>query len=283
MTRILLVGLLALASAGCHGHKNSSGPSTPTQGELAVLLTDAPFPHDSLQAVRVRLDRIAIGAGEAAPIVLYEGEALEFELTSLRNGVIVDLVRQSLPVGHYNRLHLHVLDAELSLSDGRQFLSSAGSLLLPEAGPDGLTIALDGDLHIQGGKWSRLLLDIDLTRSFLPVDGEIADATAFSFEPVFYAVMPGQSAEVRGVIADYDEEGIPHPVGSASVYFLPLGSSDLAQAVASTCTDPDGGYCQLGLPPNAYTVVATKGALQKSAETPLVGAGNSYTLDVIFD
>jgi len=290
MSRTPFLGLICIfaALAGCGKNSGSTGGgSTAVPGELALLITDAPFPHDAIASAHISIDRISIDRGleqgDTTRIVLHDGAPLGFELTSLRNGAIGEVLRTPVPSGDYFRLFLNFSSVELALEDGRVFRSSDGSLQVPELGPEGFVVPLDTVLRVPEGDWARLLLDIDLTRSFQPLDGAFEDATAFSFQPVIYAVMPGQSAEVRGVVARRDSQGGMHPVDRATIFFLPIGVKDLDQAVASTASDADGGYCQLGLPPGAYRVFAIKGTRQTWLETARISAGNYAAVDLTFD
>lgn len=281
--------LLVMASAGCgQSSSNGSGGTSVAPGMLALMITDAPFPHDVIASANVVVDRVSVDRGleqgDASRVMLHEGAPLAFELTSLRNGVIDDMLRVPLPSEYYSRLYLHFASVELTLADGRVFRSADGTLQMPEVGPEGFLVPLDTLLRVPPGDWARLLLDVDLTRSFQPTGGKgLDDATGFSFQPVIYAIMPGYASEVRGVIASADALGVLQPVDRATVFFLPPGTSDLSQSLGSTATDPDGSYCQLGLPPGAYRVLAVKGERTSFADTGSVGPGNYATVDLVLD
>jgi hypothetical protein len=290
MSRTPFLGLIftLVALAGCGQNFGSGGGgSTAGPGELALLITDAPFPHDAITSAHIMIDRIALDRGledgGTTRIVLHDGPPLGFELTSLCNGTFGEMLRTPLPSGEYFRVFLNFASVELALEDGRVFRSGDGTLQVPELGPEGFVVPLDTVLRVPQGDWARLLLDFDLTRSFQPIGGSFEDATSFSFQPVIYAIMPGQSAEVRGVVARRDPQGGMHPVDRATVFFLPVGIKDLDQAIASTASDEDGGYSQLGLPPGAYRVVAIKGTRQTWLETARISAGNYAAVDLTFD
>lgn len=291
MSRLFTAGLFSLLSVatGCSGGSSSGtvGPGYPP-GELALLITDAPFPHDLVASARISIDRVSVErtlpGGATERTVLMQGETREFEITSLRNGVVAEVFRVPLATEEYQRLYLNFSSVELTLEDGRVFRSDDGTMLMPEVGPDGCTVPFEVVLHVPPGKLARMLLDVDLTRCFAPTGGvAVESATSFTFNPMIHGVMQGWMSEVRGIVAQDGGKAGPQPVDRATVYFLPPGTSNIDQAYASTASGPDGAYCQLGLPPGPYRVLAVKGTQQCWVETASVPPGQYANAELIFD
>jgi Domain of unknown function (DUF4382) len=254
MKTTLLAALLLALAAGC-GNSNE-------HGTIALLVTDAPAPYELVRSATLEIDRITIDGGPNSTLgarVLYAGEPIAIEIASLRNGVVRHLLSRNVPLHVYSRLHVHFCGGELVLTNGRVFSSADGTLQLPRSVDDAPGVTLDVPLTVSDGHWSRLLLDIDLPRSFVPQGtSELLQAERVTLEPLVHAVRPGLTGEIRGIVSREDELGNLVPVRDATLYFLASGIEDIEQAEATTGTDADGSFAKIGLPPGSYDVVAVK-------------------------
>lgn len=275
MKRLLALSLLALA-AGC-GSAND-------HGTVALLVTDAPVPFELVRSATVSIDRITVDGGPYSlvpPRVIYEGEPIDIELTSLRNGVLRHILSRNLPPMTYRRMHVRFSGAELELSNGRVFRTANGSLRLPDAAGNGLEVTIETPMKVTDGHWSRILLDIDVPRSFVPQGTvNLLAAESVMLEPLLHAVRPGLTGEVRGVVSHLNELGELVPVSDATLYFLPSGTENLGMAAGSTGTDPDGSYAKLGLHPGTYDVVAMKAGAVITHNACLVTATGYTVVDI---
>jgi len=274
---LILVPLLTLL-AGCGGSKSSK------HGTLNLLITDAPVTFELIRTATVKIDRVSVDGGptsNAAERVLYDGPALAVELTSLRNGAVRRLLKREVPLQTYRRVHVHLSGAELELSNGRVFTTDDGSLELPAASQDGLDVTIETPITVTHGHSWRLMLDIDLPRSFIPQGTtDLLQADSVLLDPRFHAIRQGATGEVRGLVSRLDGQGVPTPVGNATLFFLPTGIADLNMASAATCTDEDGSFVKLGLRPGSYDVLAVKSGLNMTFNACPVRIGDYSVVEI---
>ena len=102
---------LVIASFGsaCGDASPTNGPEG--NGETAVLLTDAPFPYDSVTRVDVYIERIDASTstdttgGSGIWVTIAEPKRA-FNLLDLQNGQTALLGSSTLPVGKYKALRM---------------------------------------------------------------------------------------------------------------------------------------------------------------------------------
>src|SRR5262245_40101538 len=112
-----VAGLAVAAVTGC-----GSGGSSGGNGQLTVLMTDAPI--DGVKEVNVTITRVEVHRGasdtEGSWETVFEGSRT-FNLLSLANVADVTqlphLVEDGLPAGHYTQLRLIVDSANLMMED----------------------------------------------------------------------------------------------------------------------------------------------------------------------
>ena len=279
MNRILFALPLLVLASGCGGGSNNS------HGTIALLVTDAPVPFESVRSATVEIDRITIDGGPyalAPARVLYQGAPIAIEVSNLRNGIARHILSRNVALFEYRRMHVHFSGAQLELTNGHQFSTADGSIQLPAGGTNGLEVTIETPLDVKKGHWSRLLLDIDMPRSFVPQGtGDLLLAQSLSFEPLMHAVRPGMTGEVRGVVSQANAQGEILPVVDATLYFLPAGTEDLNMAAGSTGTEADGSYAKLGLLPGTYDVVAMKAGSVITHNACLVSVGGYSVVDIL--
>ena len=275
MKLILAAPFLLAFLAGCSDNR---------YGTLALIVTDAPMPYEVVERATVEVDRITVDDGDDPrhpPCVLYEGDPLSIEISSLRNGIVRHLFSRNVPTYAFTRVHMHFSGAALALTNGRTFTSHDGSLKMPKQDKAGAELTIEIPIHVRDGRWSRLLLDMDLPLSFSSeTGGDLLQADVVQFHPVLHAVRPGLSGEVRGIVSAINETGQMAPVANATVYILPAGSELLEMAVGATGTDSDGSFAKLGLPPGTYDVVALKGDVRVTHGSCVVQASNYTIVDL---
>lgn len=271
-----LVPLLLLAAGlgGCGGQH--------AEGHLALLVTDAPFPFEHVLSASVTLDHIAIDAGPDSTgtcRAIYDGAPRTIELSQLRNGKVLHLADGLLPTGTYRRLFVHLTEARLELDSGEVFSSADGTLGMPAMQTQGCDLALDMPIVIEDDHWSRLLLDFDLARSFVP-QATILGGQSWRLEPLVHLVRPGQCGEIRGLVMAPDPLGGELGVSDATISFVPAGAESVELAFATTSSDAAGSFTQLGLPPGAYDVHVQKGAVEVVVFGTEVRVGEYALVDV---
>ncbi len=170
---LLLLGLAPLA--GCD--VTEPVKPEPQQGNLRVLLTDAPFPFDLAEAANVTITRLTLHGSEGGPIVLLEQQRA-FNLLDLQGGVTALLATQDdLREGDYGQVQLDVSAASVVFKDGRVF-----DLKVPSGS---IKVLLDG-FSIEEGKTATLTLDFDVEESFVVLGNPNTPAgiKGFLFKPV---------------------------------------------------------------------------------------------------
>ena len=201
LRRYLLSSMVVFAAlAGC-----SDSALEPGQGRIALRLTDAPFPLDSVESIDVFVVRIEAKAeattdadaeasvqGAAADsngwIVLASPNA-SFNLMDLQNGVSVSLGDAAIAAGSYRSLRL-ILDTDQSsvtLKTG-QVLSgtSSPSIVFPSAGQSGIKVKFDTPIEVDEGATTDVLLDFDAGESFV-LRGNTILQNGLLFKPVIRA------------------------------------------------------------------------------------------------
>jgi hypothetical protein len=241
---LALLTVLAMIFAGCNKTTDSGN------GRLVVKITDAPFPIDIVESAAVTITKIEIRkAGDGICdsvqfLVIWEGSET-FNLLDLRNGVCENLPDLEIPAGEYNLIRLYVDEASLKVKDGDTF-----RLKIPSGKQTGIKIFIRPGLVVEGGLTSELLLDFDLSRSFV-MRGNMnspAGIKGFIFKPVIRAVNNSTAGRLEGKVTDKNNAKIK----AASI----IVKQDTV--VASAIADTMGYYAIISLPSGNYSVLAAK-------------------------
>jgi hypothetical protein len=252
-TLILISILFAVTSCQKNSDSNYAGSE---KGKLVVKLTDAPFPIDLIDKALVTIDKIEIRStadslnsdeklGISSFIVISE-KTQQFNLLDLRNGITADLLELSIDTGTYDLIRMHVVEGEIILKDGTTF-----NMKIPGGKNSSLKIKIKPELVVEGGITNEVLLDFDVSKSFI-VQGSVKakkGIKGFMFKPVIRAVSQAISASVMGKVVD----GAGVPLGGASVQIL-QGDS----IMTSSLTNPAGEYVMIGIPAGTYKMVGEK-------------------------
>jgi len=243
-------------------------------GRLVINVTDAPFPIDIIESASVTITKVEIrkagdGISDGSPfITLWEGSET-FDLLDLRNGLKEELLDIEIPGGEYNLIRLYVEEAGLKIKDGDNFY-----VKVPSGKQTGIKVFINPGLIVEGGLTSELLLDFDLSRSFV-MKGNMytpAGIKGFNFKPVIRAVNNSTAGRVEGMVTDTAKVKIKE----ASVWV----KQDTV--VASTIADTLGHYVIIGIPAGTYSVFAAKENYDTvMVEGVKIVAGNRTILDFI--
>jgi hypothetical protein len=219
-------------------------------GRLVVKITDAPFPIEIVESAAVTITKIEIrkagdGICDSIPfLVVWEGSET-FNLLDLRNGLVAELLNLEIPAGEYNLIRLYVEEASLKIKDGGNF-----KVKIPSGQQTGIKIFIKPGLIVEGGLTSELLLDFDLSGSFV-MRGNMnspAGIKGFNFKPVIRAVNNSTAGRLEGKVTDTNNVKIK----AASI----VVKQDTV--VASAIADTMGYYAIIGLPSGYYSVLAAK-------------------------
>ena len=235
---ILFIGSLLIASimlvfTGC---ESTSEPSD--TGTLLVKVTDDPFPTNFVESADVIISKIELRIKddlEGNPfIVVAEGE-FKFDLLELRNGVTAALPEIDIPVGAYDLVRLYIKSATIVLAGGL----GEFNLKVPSGAETGIKIFIQPELQIQGGLTAELLLDFDLSNSFIAQGNKDTPAgiNGFIFTPAIRAVNNSLAGSIYGVVTDEENEPLEGVLVTVT----------LEETSATAITDASGYYEILGL------------------------------------
>jgi len=240
----LSVALLGFIT-GCNKTSEESGT-----GQLAIKVTDAPFPIDMVESASVTITKVEIrkagdGISDGNPFLVLLEDTLTFNLIELRNGVVDELLKMEIPEGKYNLLRLYVEEATLKMKDGGTY-----KVKVPSGQQTGIKIFVRPDFTVSGGLTTELLLDFDLSRSFQMIGSfnNPRGINGFHFKPVIRAVNNTTAGRIIGTVSDTSLVKL----ANAQVWVMQ------DTIVAETYTDSLGHYGLIGLPAGEYSLFATK-------------------------
>jgi hypothetical protein len=275
---MLFAGILVLTTSCTQNDSDGIGGG---KGNLSLLLTDAPFPSSLVDETIVTIDKIEIRSTTAATAsstttdseytVLYEGEGKPFNLLDLQNGVTKELVNADLEPGSYDFIRMHVTKAEVVLTDGTSF-----DLKIPSGSSSGLKIKITPELLIESGVESTIILDFDVSKSFI-VQGNPktpAGIKGFLFKPVLRAMCQQYTGVISGKVSE--NATTPVPIADATVEIYREDT-----VYSSAQTDATGAYALVGLPALTYQMVFSKdGYTSVTVDGVIVKAKETTTQDV---
>ena len=287
---IVLVASLAIFYSCTDGEDNASD-----MGKLSVQITDAPFPHDLVAEANVtifkidarfesdememesemddeegELDDYDEGEKHSKFVTLME-EEVDLNLLELTNGVTETLVNMDVPVGTYTMLRIYVKGVNIILTDGTIF-----DLKVPSGEQTGIKVFIKPGLVVNGGLSADLLLDFDVSKSFVPKGSRnhLSGITGFNFKPVIKACNQSTAGTLSGMIYTIQEE---EQVGLEGAQVEVFSDGTLN---TTTFSDETGGYTVLGLTAGTYdVVVALEGYETQTAAEVEITAANKTTED----
>ena len=276
---MFLAGILVLTTSCTQNDSEGTGG----KGTLSLLLTDAPFPSDLVESTLVTIDKIEIRSTTTATAttteeddasqytVLYEGEGKVFDLLDLQNGITEELANVDLDAGSYDLIRMHVTKAEVVLKDGL----ATFDLKIPSGSTSGIKIKITPELLIESGVESTIVLDFDVSKSFI-VQGNPktpAGIKGFLFKPSLRAMCQQFTGVIAGKVSE--NTTTPTPIANATVEIYTEGS-----VYASGLTDTNGNYALIGLPALTYQMVFSKeGYTSVTVNDVIVKAKETTTQD----
>jgi len=238
-------------------------------GTLSIRVSDEPFPTSMVSEANVVIDLVEARQkeeGDSKPFITLSSEEHLFNLLELSNGVTATLVDVEVPAGEYDLIRLFVKSASIVLEDDTEF-----DLNVPSGSQTGIKVFLDPSIVVSGGLTAELLLDFDVSQSFVPTGGA-ASPNGFNFKPVIRAVNMSTAGRINGTVTDQDG----NPIEGATVTVSQAGED-----ITSTFSDPDGFYAVIGLPEGTYAVTAEKDDfIAEVADDVEVLAANQTELDI---
>ena len=264
-------------------------------GRLSVQLTDAPFPHDLVAEANVTIYKvdarykgnIALEAPtndgadmvletelDNSFIVLMEDE-VQVNLLELTNGVTKTLVDTEVPVGSYDLIRVYVKGINVVLTNGLTY-----DLKVPSGPQTGIKIFIKPGLAVSGGLTADLLLDFDVSKSFVAKGGsqDLENISGFNFKPVIKASNMSTSGTLMGTITEIIEGTSVGVEGAQIAVFIDNTLN------TTTFSDVDGGYMIMGLDAVTYTVEIEKaGYMKLTAGEVDIHAANKTVKDMVLE
>ncbi|WP_047414950.1 DUF4382 domain-containing protein [Cellulophaga sp. Hel_I_12] len=239
-----------------------------TFGRLKVQLTDAPFPHDLVAEANVTIFKIdarykgnveiddqmtdsngmTVETDSDKPFVVLMEDDIKVNLLELTNGVTKTLVDIDVPVGSYDLIRVYVKGINVVLKDGTSY-----DLNVPSGSQSGIKIFIQPELVVDGGLTSDLLLDFDVSKSFV-AKGGTANINGFNFKPVIKASNLSTAGTLMGIITEKKGDVLVGLEGAQVAVFI----ADTLNT--TTFSGVDGGYMIMGLNAGSYTVAVEKEA-----------------------
>ncbi|HET6559711.1 MAG TPA: DUF4382 domain-containing protein [Prolixibacteraceae bacterium] len=257
-TKLIQLTMILLASAlfGLTACQKDSESMEAGKGKLVVKLTDAPFPVDLVDQALVTIDKIEIRLAadsllegeemESSSFIVLSEETMQFNLLELRNGITAEMLAMHIDTGSYDMIRMHVVESEIILKDGTSY-----TMKVPGGSSSGLKIKIIPALSIEGNETSEVLLDFDVSKSFVVLGNVKAKdgIKGFTFKPVIRAVWQEVSASIEGKVVD--AEGAP--LKEAYVQVIQADT-----VFTSALTNEAGEYAVIGIPVGAYQMVCEK-------------------------
>ena len=248
---LVMAALVTVFAIAACNEENTPDLSSDT-GRLNIELTDAPINIDMVQEANVTITRIearrVLDSAEVDsihPFIELSNETETYNLLELRNGVTETLVDMEVPADEYDLIRLYVDEASLTLNNGDRY-----SVKVPSGEQTGIKVFIEPALQVQGGLTSELLLDFDISQSFI-MQGNMntpAGVKGFIFKPVIRAVNQTTAGRIQGLVSDTSKA----PVDEAAVWIRK------DTVISTTYSDTTGEYAILGVPEGSYDLYAAK-------------------------
>jgi hypothetical protein len=217
-------------------------------GRIVIEITDGPFPIEIIEEASIRVFKFEahqVGSEEDAGMILISEDTMIYNLIDLRNGVTENLAESEIKTGEYDYFRMYVDKASLTIIDGESF-----DVKVPSGSTSGIKVKIDRSVLVEEGLTSELLLDIDLSKSFV-LKGNYntpAGIKGFNFKPVVRAINISDAGRIEGYVKDTEAK----PIDAVSI------EVSFESDTYSTFSDSKGYYNIIGLPTGIYSLVAEK-------------------------
>ncbi|MBT8323050.1 MAG: DUF4382 domain-containing protein, partial [Eudoraea sp.] len=260
-TKISLIVLVLFGLVLCNCSEDTGGSDT---GRLRVQLTDAPFPYDLIAEANVTIFKIEArykkdddgmddemdtendsSEDGGRPFITLMEIDKDINLLELTNGVTENLVDMEVPAGEYDLIRIYVRGVNVLLKDGRMF-----DLKVPSGPQTGIKVFIDPPLVVAGGLTADLLLDFDVSRSFVARGNPNKEEfNGFNFKPVIKASNLTTSGSLAGNVFTTLEDETQEALEGAQVALYIADTLN-----TTTFSNEDGSYMVMGLEAGSYTV-----------------------------
>jgi hypothetical protein len=258
----------------------------PKNGTVQIQATDAPFAGNIVSGATIQVSQIQMHTDATATsgfVTVFDastaGGPVTMDLLHLRNGVTQSLSSAQIPPGDYRQVRLVVSGASLNLTNSNSYAyphaaGTTGDIQPTSTSQSGLKVMIDPPLTVVSNVTSTLLLDVDLSHTFLPTPANDAlNANGYHLQPVIRAANTSTVGTITGKVTDASNAA----VANATVDILDASNT----AVTTTITDANGSYAAMAIAPaTSYTVRATLGNATGQNVSQPVAAGSNTVVNV---
>ena len=244
MSRLFLA-LLAVGMMTVACYQDDSTGNTNTRPMTNVLLTDAPFPFDTVQSVNVYVISVSVstqadtgGSADSMSWVTVTEPHRQINLLALQQGDTALLGGDEIPAGQYRAVRL-ILDGDSS--NIRYKNGSLAQVNWGGSGRQAIHAFVEAAVDV-GAEGTDIVIDFDVGRSFDYYGG------VFNFLPWIRAVNRAETGNIAGVVS-----GPSGPVEGATVSAWGRGGN-IWYIFSTGVTDDAGHYRLAYLLPGTYIV-----------------------------
>lgn len=284
MRTLFYLVLVFVLFVSCEDENAGANLEEQQMGQLTLRLTDAPFPFDLVAEANVTIFKVEAKLqddddeedensedssdamdstddsdsadddamdddDEDSSFVVLMEEEIRVNLLELTNGTTQQLADLEVPAGRYKEIRVFVKDAEVVLTDGSTF-----DLSVPSGSSSGIKLKLRPSVVVDGAIPTDLLLDFDVSRSFVAQGNSMTleGINSFIFKPVIKVSVDRETGSLLGKVATLAGES-EVPVHGAEITII---AGDTINTTAFS--DLDGSYKIMGLSPGMYKALAAK-------------------------
>tara|TARA_R110000868_G_scaffold3285_5_gene21482 strand:+ start:4030 stop:4902 length:873 start_codon:yes stop_codon:yes gene_type:complete len=253
-------------------------------GKLGIQLTDAPFPTDLVAEANVTIykiearytantveeDETASESEENSSFVVLMEEEVNVNLLELTNGITQQLVDIDVPAGYYDLIRVYVKGVNVVLNDE---MATTYDLNVPSGEQTGIKIFIKPGLEVKSGLSEDLLLDFDVSKSFVAIGGH-NNLSGFNFKPVIKVSNLTTTGTLSGVVSTTENDVV------ATIPGATITISQVDEIITSSIADDNGMYTIMGLEAGNYTVtIEIDGYTTQVIENVEINVGNKTVLD----
>jgi len=285
-TRWIAPVVAGLVAAACYEDSNLTFPPRPSQ--IRVLLTDAPFPFDSVDKVEVYIVSVAASTTpDTGPTpgsqqwVTIATPRKRFDLLEVQQGSTTLVGEGELPVDEYEAVRI-----VLNVDSSRIVYLSGVEPTVHWADSGRAEIAIHTIVQSPvavSDAGADIVIDIDVGRSFRY---DVRGDGSFDFLPWIRAINPAATGSIAGTVLADSGDGVHRPIEKASitVYSGEGAFPHTWQVLATGRTDAAGHYRVAFLLPDTYIVsVAPPASVRSESRTDIavpvaVGAETQHSV-----
>lgn len=231
-------------------------------GTLNVRMTDAPYPTDQIAEANITVTKIEIrqsgGNGEEKFTTILDSE-VSANLLDLTNGVTANIASVEVPVGSYDLVRVYISEASVVLNDDAE---TTFNLKIPSGAQSGIKVFINPDIEVVGGLSAELLLDVDVSQSFVPLGSPLA-INGFNFKPVIKASNKSFAGRVIGTVTTIVDETVT-PISGAQVSIFAADTLN-----TTSFTNAEGKFEVPGLIAGLYDITVEAEGFTPETETDI--------------